>query len=157
MSNGTIILTSKTLPYKNKSFNSKYLLKGELSMANPQVFNSKKELVNFISEYLISHKNTIVTITRDLRKDIIQSLLMKEDFDKFKDVSNLKEDILFVIKTGHKEDRTLGLKVCDAYNQNTKHFKMVDIENIIIIDGSITKAEEKTITYYREMVKLKLA
>lgn len=135
----------------------KYLLKGELSMSNPQVFNSKKEMVNFISEYLISHKNTIVTITRDLRKDIVQSLLMKEDFNKFKDLSDQKEDTLFVIKTGHKEDKTLGLKVCNAYNPNTKNFKMVDIENIILIDGLITKEEEKTITYYREMVKLKLA
>jgi hypothetical protein len=125
-------------------------------MANPEIFNSKKEIVNFVSEYLSTHKNTIAIINRDLRKDLVQSLLMQEDFDKFKDISDLKEDTLFFIKTGHKEDRTLGLKVCDAYNQDTKRFKMVDIENILIIDGLITEEEEKTIVYYKEMVKLKL-
>ncbi len=125
-------------------------------MANPEVFNSKKEMVNFISEYLITHKNTITIVNRELRKDLVQSLLMQEDFDKFKDISDLKEDTLFFIKTGHKEDRTLGLKVCDAYNQDTKRFKMVDIENILMVDGLITEAEEKSIIYYREMVKLKV-
>jgi hypothetical protein len=157
VSNGNIILTSSKAISKNKSFKGENLLKEELSMSNPQIFSSKKEMVNFISEYLISHKNTIVTINRDLKKDIIQSLLIKEDFDKFKDISDLEEDILFVIKTGHKKDKTLGFKVCNAYNQNTRNFKMIDIENIIVVDGLITKEEEKTITYYGEMVKLKLA
>ncbi|OAA85787.1 hypothetical protein [Clostridium coskatii] len=125
-------------------------------MGDVQVFNSKKEIVNFISEYFITHKNTIGIINRNLKKDIMQTLFIKEDFDKFKDISDLKENVLFLIKTGHKQDRTLGIKVCDAYNKDTKHFKMVDIENILIIGGLITEDEEKSIIYYKEKVKLKL-
>ncbi|WP_411681768.1 hypothetical protein [Clostridium thailandense] len=125
-------------------------------MASSQSFNSKKEMINFISDYLIAHKNTIVILNRDLQKDIIKSLLIKEDFDKFKDVSSAKQDVLLIIKTGNKIDRTLGLKVCDAHNQNTKNFKMIDIENVLVVDGLITEAEEKTINYYEEMTKLKL-
>lgn len=125
-------------------------------MANEQLFHSKKELVSFISEYLINHNNTIAIINRDLRKDLVKTLLFNEDFDKYQDISDLNESILFLIKTGHRQDRTLSLKVCDAYNQGTKIFKMVDIENIIIIDGLITEEETKTITYYKEISKLRL-
>jgi len=125
-------------------------------MANEQLFHTKKELVSFISEYLINHNNTIVIISRALRKDLVKTLLFIEDFDKYQDISDLKENILFLIKTGHKQDRTLSLKVCDAYNQDTKIFKMVDIENIIIIDGLITEKETKTITYYKEISIMKL-
>ncbi|MBC8060076.1 MAG: hypothetical protein H7Y18_05360 [Clostridiaceae bacterium] len=125
-------------------------------MANEQLFHSKKELVSFISEYLINHNNTIVIINRDIRKDLVKTLLFTEDFDKYQDISDLKENVLFLIKTGHKQDRTLSLKVCDAYNQDTKIFKMVDIQNIIIIDGLITEKELKTITYYKEISIMKL-
>lgn len=125
-------------------------------MPNAQLFKSKKELVSFISDYLIKHNNTIAIISRDLRKDIVQSLLISEDFDKFKDISDLKENVLFVIKTGHKQDRTMSLKICDAYNQDTKIFKMVDIENILIIDGLITEEECRSITYYRDIIKMKI-
>ncbi|NMM63103.1 hypothetical protein HBE96_10420 [Clostridium sp. P21] len=125
-------------------------------MFNPKVFNSKNEMVDFISEYIVKHKDTIAIVNRELRKGLIQSLLAKEDFDKFKDVSNEEEDTLFFIKTGHKESKNLGLKVCDAYNQVTKCFKMVDIDNILIIDGLITEEEEKKVIYYEEIAKLKL-
>jgi hypothetical protein len=125
-------------------------------MANEQLFNSKKELVSFLSEYLINHNSTIAIINRDLRKDLVKTLLFNEDFDKYQDISNLKEDVLFLIKTGHKQDRTLSLKVCDAYNQDTNVFKMVDIENIVILQGLITEEDIKTITYYKEMSILKI-
>jgi len=125
-------------------------------MANKQLFYSKKELVDFISDYLINHNNTIVIINRDLRKDLVKTLLFNEDFDKYQDISDLRQNILFLIKTGHKQDRTLSLKVCDAYNQDSKIFKMVDIENIIIIDDLITPEEIKTITYYKEISIMKL-
>ena len=125
-------------------------------MANKQLFYSKKELVDFISDYLINHNNTIVIINRDLRKDLVKTLLFNEDFDKYQDISDLRQNILFLIKTGHKQDRTLSLKVCDAYNQDSKIFKMIDIENIIIIDDLITPEEIKTITYYKEISIMKL-
>ena len=125
-------------------------------MPNPQLFNSKKEMVNFISDYIITHKNTIAVINRNLKKDIVKSLLIDEDFDKFKDISSIKEDVLLLIKTGNKKDKTLGLKVCDAHNQSTKNFKMIDIENVLVVDGLITEAEEKTINYYEQISKLKL-
>ena len=125
-------------------------------MSNKQLFHTKKDLVNFISEYLINHNNTIVIINRDLRKDLVKTLLFNEDFDKYQDISDLRQNILFLIKTGHKQDRTLSLKVCDAYNQDSKIFKMIDIENIIIIDDLITPEEIKTITYYKEISIMKL-
>lgn len=125
-------------------------------MFNPQIFNSKKEIVDFISEYLIKHEDTIAIVNKGLRKGLVQSLITKEDFNKFEDVSNEQGETLFFIKTGDKKNKTLGLKVCDAYNQHTKCFKMVDIDNILIVDGSITKEEEKEIIYYKEMSKLKI-
>ncbi|MBZ9622348.1 hypothetical protein G9F71_005735 [Clostridium sp. FP2] len=125
-------------------------------MSNTQLFQSKKELVGFISEYLIKHDDTIAIIKKDLRKDLIKSLLINEDFNIFKDLSDSDENVLFLIKTGDKEGKNLSLKICDAHNQNTKAFKMVDIDNILIVDNLITKDEAKSITYYKEITKMKL-
>ncbi|MBU3129282.1 hypothetical protein LGL55_03725 [Clostridium tagluense] len=125
-------------------------------MSNTQLFQSKKELVGFISEYLIKHDDTIAIIKKDLRKDLINSLLINEDFNIFKDLSDSDENVLFLIKTGDKEGKNLSLKICDAHNQNTKAFKMVDIDNILIVDNLITKDEAKSITYYKEITKMKL-
>jgi hypothetical protein len=126
-------------------------------MANALVFNSQKDLINHISDYLINHSDTIAIVNRDLRKKLIKTLLINEDFDKFKDISNSEQDVLFIIKTGYKQDRTLTLKVCDAYNQEKKYLKMVDIENILIVDGLISSDEENSINYYKELCNLKLA
>jgi len=126
-------------------------------MPNTDVFNTQEELLQFLTNYLKEHNNTIAIIKREYRKDIVQALLATEDFDKYKDISDLKENVLFVIKTGHKRDRTLSLKVCDAYNQDTKIFKMVDIENVLILDGLISQEDERTITYYKQLIRLKLA
>lgn len=126
-------------------------------MPNTDVFQTEEELTEFVIDYLRNHNNTIAIIKRDLRKNIIQALLSSEDFDKYKDISDLKENALFIIKTGHKRDRTLSLKVCDAYNQDTKVFKMVDIENVLILNGLISEDDEKSITYYKQLIKLKLA
>ncbi|GCD10750.1 hypothetical protein [Clostridium tagluense] len=125
-------------------------------MSNTQLFQSKKELVGFISEYLIKHDDTIAIIKKDLRKDLIKSLLINEDFNVFKDLSDSDENVLFLIKTGDKEGKNLSLKICDAHNKNTKAFKMVDIDNILIVDNLITKDEAKSITYYKEITKMKL-
>ncbi|MCB2299169.1 hypothetical protein [Clostridium tagluense] len=125
-------------------------------MSNTQLFQSKKELVGFISEYLIKHDDTIAIIKKDLRKDLIKSLLINEDFNIFKDLSDSDENVLFLIKTGDKEGKNLSLKICDAHNKNTKAFKMVDIDNILIVDNLITKDEAKSITYYKEITKMKL-
>jgi len=125
-------------------------------MSNTQLFQSKKELVGFISEYLIKHDDTIAIIKKDLRKDVIKSLLINEDFNVFKDLSDADENVLFLIKTGDKETKNLSIKICDAHNQNTKAFKMVDIENILLVDNLITEDEAKSITYYKEITKMKL-
>ena len=125
-------------------------------MANTQLFQSKSELVGFISEYLIKHDDTIAIIKKDLRKDVIKSLLINEDFNNFKDSSDAEENVLFLIKTGDKEGKNLSLKICDAYNKNTKAFKMIDIDNILLVDNLITSDEAKSITYYKEITKMKL-
>ena len=116
-----------------------------------QLFQSKTELVNFISEYLIKHDDTIAIIKKDLRKDVIKSLLISEDFNTFKDLSGLEENVLFLIKTGDKKGKNLSIKICDAHNQQTKAFKMVDIDNILLVDGLITDDEAGSITYYKEI------
>jgi len=124
-------------------------------MTNTQLFQSKKELVGFISEYLIKHDDTIAIIKKDLRKDVINSLLTNEDFNIFKDLSD-EEDILFLIKTGDKQGKNLSIKICDAHNKNTKAFKMVDIDNILLVDNLITSDEAESITYYKEITKMRL-
>ena len=126
-------------------------------MSNTQLFQSKQELVGFISEYLIKHDNTIAIIKKDLRKDLIKSLLINTDFNTFKDFSDSEETVLFLIKTGAKKEKNLSLKICDAHNHKTKAFKMVDIDNILLIEGLITEEEAKSINYYKEITKLKLA
>jgi hypothetical protein len=125
-------------------------------MLNTQLFQSKKELVGFISDYLIKHDDTIAIIKQDLRKDVVKSLLINEDFNVFKDVSESEENVLFLIKTGDKEEKNLSLKICDAHNQKTKAFKMVDINNILLVDGLLTDDEAESITYYKEITKMKL-
>ena len=125
-------------------------------MSNTQLFQSKKELVGFISEYLIKHDDTIAIIKKDLRKDVINSLLINEDFNVFKDLSDEKENVLFLIKTGDKQGKNLSIKICDAHNKNTKAFKMVDIDNILLVDNLITSDEAKSITYYKEITKMRL-
>ena len=121
-----------------------------------QLFQSKTELVSFISEYLIKHDDTIAIIKKDLRKDVIKSLLISEDFNTFKDLSGLEENVLFLIKTGDKKEKNLSIKICDAHNQKTKAFKMVDIDNILLVDGLITDDEAGSITYYKEITKMRL-
>ena len=125
-------------------------------MANTQLFQSKKELVGFISEYLIKHDDTIAIIKKDLRKEVINSLLLNQDFNTFKDTSDSEENVLFLIKTGDKQEKNLSLKICDAYSKDTKAFKMVDIDNILLVDGLITEEEAKSITYYKQITKMKL-
>ena len=125
-------------------------------MANTQLFQSQGELVGFISEYIIKHDDTIAIIKKDLRKEVIKSLLINEDFNTFKDFSDLEENVLFLIKTGDKKEKNLSLKVCDAYNKRTNTFKMVDIDNILLVDGLISEDEAKSITYYKEITKMKL-
>ena len=125
-------------------------------MPNTQSFETKNELVDFISEYLIGHDNTIAIIKEDLRKDIIKSLLNKEYFNKLNDISDSNGDVLFLIKTGAKCTRNLSIKICDAYNAKTKEFKMIDINNILLIDGLISQEELKSITYYKEFTKMQL-
>ena len=125
-------------------------------MSNTQLFQSKSELVGFISEYLINHEDTIAIIKKDLRKDLIKSLLINEDFNIFKDLSDEEEDVLFLIKTGDKKAKNLSIKICDAHNKNTKAFKMVDIDNILLVDNLITEDEAESITYYKEITKMKL-
>ena len=125
-------------------------------MSNIQLFQSKKELVGFISDYLIKHDDTIAIIKNDLRKDVIKSLLINEDFNTFKDLSDIDESVLFLIKTGDKKEKNLSLKICDAHNQKTKAFKMVDIDNILLVDGLITEDEAGSITYYKEITKMRL-
>ena len=125
-------------------------------MANTQLFQSQKELVGFISEYLIKHDDTIAIIKKDLRKEVIKSLLLNQNFNTFKDTSDSDENVLFLIKTGDKEEKNLSLKICDAYNKETKAFKMVDIDNILLVDGLITDDEAKSITYYKQITKMKL-
>jgi len=125
-------------------------------MSNVQLFQSKTELVGFISEYLIKHDDTIAIIKKDFRKDVIKSLLVNEDFNVFKDLSDIDENVLFLIKTGDKERNNLSLKICDAHNQKTKAFKMVDIDNILLVDGVISDDEASSITYYKEITKMRL-
>lgn len=125
-------------------------------MSNMQLFQSKTELVGFISEYLIKHDDTIAIIKKDLRKDVIKSLLISEDFNTFKDLSGLEENVLFLIKTGDKKGKNLSIKICDAHNQQTKAFKMIDIDNILLVDGLITDDEVGSITYYKEITKMRL-
>jgi hypothetical protein len=112
--------------------------------------------VGFISEYLIKHDDTIAIIKKDLRKDVINSLLINEDFNIFKDLSDEEENVLFLIKTGDKQGKNLSIKICDAHNKNTKAFKMVDIDNILLVDNLITSDEAKSITYYKEITKMRL-
>lgn len=123
-------------------------------MPNTELFKSSNELVDFISEYLIKHDDTIAIIKKELRKDIVKSLLNKEDFDRLDDSSN--GNVLFLIKTGDKKSRNLSIKICDAYNQNTKKFKMVDINNILIIEGLISEKEMQSIIYYKEITSVQL-
>ncbi|APC39496.1 hypothetical protein [Clostridium estertheticum] len=125
-------------------------------MSNMQLFQSKTELVGFISEYLIKHDDTIAIIKKDLRKDVIKSLLISEDFNTFKDLSGIDENVLFLIKTGDKKGKNLSIKICDAHNQQTKAFKMIDIDNILLVDGLITDDEAGSITYYKEITKMRL-
>ncbi|MBU3188025.1 hypothetical protein K9O30_00260 [Clostridium bowmanii] len=125
-------------------------------MSNTQLFQSKQELVGFISEYLIKHDDTIAIIKSDLRKDVINSLLINEDFNIFKDLSDEEENVLFLIKTGDKHGKNLSIKICDAHNRNTKAFKMVDIDNILLVDNLITSDEAESITYYKEITKMRL-
>ena len=125
-------------------------------MSNMQLFQSKTELVGFISEYLIKHDDTIAIIKKDLRKDVIRSLLISEDFNIFKDISGLEENVLFLIKTGDKKGKNLSIKICDAHNQQTKAFKMIEIDNILLVDGLITDDEAGSITYYKEITKMRL-
>ncbi|WP_443662169.1 hypothetical protein [Clostridium sp.] len=125
-------------------------------MSNMQLFQSKTELVGFISEYLIKHDDTIAIIKNDLRKDVIKSLLIGEDFNTFKDLSGLEENVLFLIKTGDKKGKNLSIKICDAHNQQTKAFKMIEIDNILLVDGLITDDEAGSITYYKEITKMRL-
>jgi hypothetical protein len=125
-------------------------------MSNTQLFQSQKELVGFISEYLIKHDDTIAIIKKDLRKDVIKSLLINEDFNIFKDLSDAEENVLFLIKTGDKEGKNLSIKICDAHNKKTKAFKMVDINNILLVDNLITDDEAESITYYKEITKMRL-
>ncbi|MBW9151652.1 hypothetical protein [Clostridium estertheticum] len=125
-------------------------------MSNMQLFQSKTELVGFISEYLIKHDDTIAIIKKDLRKDVIKSLLISEDFNTFKDLSGIDENVLFLIKTGDKKAKNLSIKICDAHNQQTKAFKMIDIDNILLVDGLITEDEAGSITYYKEITKMRL-
>lgn len=125
-------------------------------MTNTQLFQSENELVGFVSEYLIKNDETIAIIKKELRKDLIKSLLINEDFNSFKDLSDSEEDVLFLIKTGDKEKKNLSLRVCDAHNLKTKVFKMVDIDNILLVDGLITEDEAKSITYNKEIIKMKL-
>lgn len=125
-------------------------------MSNMQLFQSKTELVGFISEYLIKHDDTIAIIKKDLRKDVIKSLLISEDFNIFKDLSGLEENVLFLIKTGDKKGKNLSIKICDAHNEQTKAFKMIDIDNILLVDGLITDDEAGSITYYKEITKMRL-
>ncbi|MBK5240035.1 hypothetical protein [Clostridium sp.] len=125
-------------------------------MSNTQLFKSENELVCFISEYIIKHDDTIAIIKKDLRKDVIKSLLINEDFNAFKDISDSEENVLFLIKTGDKEEKNLSLKVCGAHNKHTKAFKMVDIDNILLVDGLITDDEAKSIIYNKEITNMKL-
>jgi hypothetical protein len=125
-------------------------------MPNTQFFHTKNELVDFISEYLIKHDNTIAIINEDLRKDIVKSLLNKENFNKLNDISDPNGGILFLIKTGDKHNKNLSIKICDAYNRNTKIFKMIDINNLLVIDGLISQEEMKSIIYYKEFTKIQL-
>ena len=125
-------------------------------MSNAQLFQSKNEVVSFISEYLINHDNTIAIIKEDLRKDIVKSLLNKEDFNKLNDSSSSNGDVLFLIKTGDKKNKNLSIYICDAYNSKTKKFKMVDIDNLLVIEGLISQEEMKSIIYYEELTKMQL-
>lgn len=126
-------------------------------MPNTQLFQSKNELVGFISDYLIKHDNTIAIIKEDLRKDIIKSLINKEDFNKLNDSSESNDDVLFLIKTGNKKNKNLSIKICDAHNSKTNKFKMVDINNLLVIEGLITQEEMKSIVYYEELTKIQLS
>lgn len=126
-------------------------------MSDAHFFHTKKELVEFISEYLINHDNTIAIIKEGLRKEIVNSLIIKEDFNKINDMSDSDADVLFIIKTGDKCNRNLSLKICNAYNSKTKEFKMVDINNILIVEGLITYDEMQSMIYYEEFTKIHLA
>ena len=125
-------------------------------MSNEQIFQSKKDLVGFISDYLITHDDTIAVIKKDFKKDLINSLLVNEEFNNYNDLSDSKEEVLLLIKTGDKSDCGLNLKVCDAHNPNTKAFKMVDIDNILVVDGLLSEEESKSIIYYKEFTEMKL-
>ncbi|MEK6265460.1 MAG: hypothetical protein N2B06_11960 [Clostridium sp.] len=125
-------------------------------MLNTQLFKSEIELVCFISEYIIKHDDTIAIIKKGLRKGVIKSLLINEDFNVFNDISDSEENVLFLIKTGDKEEKNLSLKVCSAHNQETKAFKMVDIDNILLVDGLITEDEAKSINYNKEITKMRM-
>lgn len=125
-------------------------------MPNTQLFQSKGELVDFISEYLINHDDTIAIIRNDLKKEIVKSLLNKEDFNNLSDTSKNDGNVLFVIKTRNDHGKNLSIKICDAYSENTKNFKMVDINNILVIDGLISQEEMNSIIYYKEITKMQL-
>ena len=125
-------------------------------MPNTQLFQSKGELVDFISEYLINHDDTIAIIRKDLKKEIVNSLLTKENFNKLSDTSKNNENVLFLIKTRNDHGKNLSIKICDAYSENTKNFKMVDINNILVIDGLISQEEMNSIIYYKEITKIQL-
>jgi hypothetical protein len=125
-------------------------------MSNTQLFQSKGELVDFISEYLINHDDTIAIIRKDLKKEIVRSLLNKEDFDRLSDTSKNNGNVLFLIKTRNEHGKNLNIKICDAYSENTKKFKMVDINNILVIDGLISQDEMNSIIYYKEITKMQL-
>lgn len=126
-------------------------------MSNKEMFKTKNEAVDFISDYLIKHDNTIAIVKEDMRKDIIKSVMKKEDFNKISDTSNSNGDVLYVIKTGDKSTKNLKLKVCDAYSSYNNELKMVDINNLLLLDGLISDEEMSSITYYEEFTKLQLA
>jgi hypothetical protein len=125
-------------------------------MPDTKLFQSKDELVDYIAEYLINHDDTISIIRKDFKKEIVKSLLNKEDFEKFNDTSKDNGNVLFLIKTSDNNDRNLKIKICDAYSENTKKFKMVDINNILVIDGLISQEDMNSIIYYKEITKMQL-
>lgn len=125
-------------------------------MLGTQMFQNKNEVVNFISEYMLHNDDTLAIIQQDLRKELVKSLINKEDFNQMKDFSDDEEEVLFMIKTGSKQGRNLSLQICDAYSAKTNDFKMVDMDNILVIDGLISQEEMKSMIYYEELTRIKL-
>lgn len=125
-------------------------------MISTQLFHTKNEMVDYISQYLIGHDKTIAIIKGDLRTDIIKALLNEESFNKLNDTADSEEEVLFIIKTGDKQNQNLSIKICNAYNTKTRFFKMIDINNILLVDGLISQDEISSINYYEEFTKLQI-